>query len=113
MTDTQNSKVHKKLLIGEDSDAVTEAGLKLLAMSGLALAKAVDCQYLTMESTALTPGIIERTVKLTEVVGKVIALAGAPTECTAERLDPLWEFLVSYLDFCDEHPAGQERHYVQ
>lgn len=104
---------HEKTSTEQDDGEMTAVGLKLWAMVGVALAKAVNCQYLTMESTAVPPKIIQRTAELMAVISEVVAISADPTECTPERIDPVWALLVDYVDFCNDHPLDQERHYVQ
>ena len=103
----------KKTLTDQFDDDMSPVGLKLMAMVGIALAKAVDCQYLTMESTALSPEIIRRTVALSEVIREAITISASDDEFTTDQIDPLWDFLQDYVDFCNENPVDQEPHYVQ
>lgn len=103
----------EKYATNQDDGEMTELGFRLMAMVGMALAKAVDCQYLTMESTALSPEIIRRTVALSEVIREAITISASDDEFTTDQIDPLWEFLQDYVDFCNENPVDQEPHYVQ
>ena len=103
----------EKYATNQDDGEMTELGLRLMAMVGIALAKAVDCQYLTMESTALSPEIIRRTVALSEVIREAITISASDDEFTTDQIDPLWDFLQDYVDFCNEHPIEEGGNYVQ